>query len=280
MFDASSPFEASAPSIDTIRANGGVAASWRLDEQTTRLVSLEERGGWRAKFPEPDPHVEAVLINTGGGILGGDRAQFSFVVGDGAHVTAATQSAERIYRTLGPRSEISTRATLGADAHFSWLPQETILFNGARLTRSLDIDMPASATLLAVECIVFGRAAMGETIRAGSITDNWRVRRDGQLVFAEATKIGGDMAAQLARPAIGDGAVAIATLLYVSPDAESRLDGARAALGAPQGRAALSAWNGFLVARFAALSSAHIRADIIRIATYLSGRPMPRVWNC
>jgi urease accessory protein len=280
MFDASSPSEIADRTLDTIRADGGVSASWRLDGQTTRLVSLEERGGWRAKFPQPDPHVEAVLINTGGGILGGDRARFAFDVAEGARVTTATQSAERIYRTLGPRSEIATRITLGAKARFHWLPQETILFKGANLARSLNVDVAATATFLAVEAIVFGRAAMGEIIRSGTISDQWRVRRDGQLIFAEATKLDGDMAAQLARPAIGNGALAVATLLYLAPDAESRLEGARAALGTPKARAALSAWNGFLVARFAAPSSADMRADIIRIATYLSGGPMPRVWNC
>jgi urease accessory protein len=280
MFDASSPSEVVGDPSHANRADGGVAASWRCDDGVTRLVSLEERGGWRAKFPEPDPHVEAVLINTGGGILGGDRARFDFAVGDGAHVTAATQSAERIYRTLGPQSVIATRIELGAASRFHWLPQETILFNGANLARSLMVNMPSTATLLAVEAIVFGRAAMGETVRTGTISDQWRVHRDDTLVFAEATRLDGDMAVQLAHPAIGNGALATATLLYVAPDAEGRLEGARAALGTPKARAAVSAWNGLLVARFLATSSAHLRADIAAIATYLSGGPLPRVWNC
>jgi urease accessory protein len=285
MFDANSRSDrvADAAQLNGAHANkvdGGVAASWARDGDVTRLVSLQEWGGWRAKFPQPDPHVEAVLINTGGGILGGDKARFSLDIGAHAQVTVATQSAERIYRSLGPVSEIATTLHLGDGARGHWLPQETILFNDARLTRSLTVHMPSTATFLAVEGLVFGRAAMGEVMTAGMVRDRWRVHRDGQLDFAEATALEGDMAGQLARAAIGAGANAAATLLYVAPDAEARRDGARAALGAPQGRAAISAWNGFLVARFLATSSADLRADIVRVATYLSGGPMPRVWNC
>jgi urease accessory protein len=288
MYDVNSLSDAtskpSAASINTIRADGGVKASWRRDCDVTRLVSLEERGGWRAKFPTPDPaiapDVEVVLINTGGGILGGDRARFAFEVGAGARVTMATQSAERIYRTLGPTSEICTAIQLGCGARGHWMPQETILFNQASLRRSLTVNMPASATLLAVEALVFGRTAMGEIIRGGSLRDDWRVYRDQQLVFAEATRLDGDMGQTLEHNAVGAGATAAATLLYVAPDAEARRDGARDALGTPRGRAAVSAWNGFLVARFLATSSADLRADIGRVATYLSGQPMPRVWNC
>jgi urease accessory protein len=284
MFDANSRSDPLAESaVDAVHANrvdGGVVASWARDGDVTRLVSLQERGGWRAKFPQPDPHVQAVLINTGGGILGGDRARFSLDIGAGACVTVATQSAERIYRSLGPQSEIATTLQLGDGARGHWLPQETILFNGARLTRSLTVHMPATATFLAVEGFVFGRSAMGEVITSGSVCDQWRVHRDGQLVFAEATALDGGMAGHLARSAIGAGAHSAATLLYVSSDAEARRDGARAALATANGRAAISAWNGFLVARFLATSSADLRADIVRVATYLSGEPMPRVWNC
>jgi urease accessory protein len=245
------------------------------------ITDLEERGGYRAKFPRGDIGAEAVLINTGGGMLGGDRYRFAVQVSAGASATVASQSAERVYRALGASvTQTDVALEVGSGASLAWLPQETILFNGARLSRRISVEMTADASLLLCEAIVLGRAAMGETITAGTLHDRWSVHRAGRLVFAEANGMRGDLHAQLARTSIANGGRAIATLLFIAPDAEDRRDGARAALGLPQGRAALSAWNGMLVARFLAPDGAALRADLVRVVTSLSRRPMPRVWNC
>ena len=164
-----------------------------------------------------------------------------------------TTAAEKIYRSDGPVSRIENRVTLGAGARLAWLPQETILFDRARVRRRFEADLAPGAALLAVEIVAFGRAARGERITAGLLADAWRVRRAGRLVYADSFVLEGPISDLLARPAIGGGARACATLLDVSR--RRRGAAGRGAHAASQQatatgiEAAASAWNGHLVIR-------------------------------
>jgi urease accessory protein len=276
--DARSPLTA-------LRASAGITLSLKRRDTQTVINDLEERGGYRAKFPQVEA-TEAVFINTGGGMLGGDAYRFDIRLDAQTEATIASQSAERVYRAVDATpTEVAVSLHLGSEAKLAWLPQETILFDGARLKRNIEVEMKSSAALLMCEAVVFGRAAMGETMRQGLLQDHWRVRRDTKLVFAEALSMTGDMQAQLAEAAVGNGARAAATLLYVAPDAEERCPDVRSTLDAMSNdgggaRAAVSAWNGMLSARFLADDGAALRTAIIHVVTCLTQRPMPRVWNC
>ena len=136
-----------------------------------------------------------------------------------------------------------------------------------------------STTLLMVEATVFGRAAMQETVVAGALHDVWRISRCGTLVYADTVRLDSEIHATLARPAMADGASAMATILYVAPDAADRLEGARSAIDAPHARAAVSTWNGMLVGRLLAPSADALKADVARLAAHLSGHALPRVWG-
>ncbi len=285
MSGANSRFDApTSPSLASVRATAGVAVAFaRADTGVTRLAHLEETGGFRAKFPRPEHGCEAVTINTGGGMLGGDRYRFAVSAGCGASATVSSQSAERIYRALDAATDVSVKLKVSSGATLHWVPQETIVFSGAKIRRRIEADVAADGTLLIVEAVVFGRAAHGETVRAGAFHDAWRIRRVGTLVFAEAVGLQDDMHATLATPAVADGAGYAASLLYLAPDASDRRDGARELLGRPDGRAqsraAVSAWNGMLVGRFLAHDGASLRSDIAALTSYLMRRPMPRVWG-
>lgn len=266
--------------LGALRVRGGFSLGVAAVAGKSRLADLDERGGYRVKLPMTDHGLEAIVINTGGGLVGGDEISFSVSIGSGAGATVATQSAERVYRAMAGASRTEVRLTVAANAALTWLPQETILYDGARLRRRIDADMAGSASLLMVEAVVFGREAMGEAITSGAFRDRWTIRRDGVPVFVEAVSLEGDMQALLQRRALGAGARAAGTVLLVAPDAEARRDGARARLDRAGGRAAVSAWNGMLVGRLLAASAAQLRRDLVALVTYLSGRPMPRVWNC
>jgi urease accessory protein len=269
---------AAATALAPVRAAGGVAVEFKADARGTAVASVSESGGYRVRFPHSAADAEAVLINTGGGMAGGDRLVLSVIAGARSRAVATTQAAERIYRSLGPCSEVEVDLRVAAGASLAWLPQETLLYSGARLRRRLEIDLAAKARLLLAECLVFGRAAMGETMEAGLLDDRWRLRRSGRLAFAEAVRIDGPIGALLERPAVAAGGRAVATLLYAAGDAEARLAEARAALGSAACGAAVSAWNGLLVARFIAVAAEALRADVARLAERLHGAPMPRVW--
>ncbi len=264
------------------RARGVVRLAVRADGFTTRLQENYQSGSAKLRFPRPEAGAPftAVLINTAGGLTGGDRLSTAISVCDTATLTVASQTAERIYRRSAGEAGVETTLTVGAGGALDWLPQETILFDRSALRRSLTADLVSSARLLAVESIVLGRAAMGETVRSALLMDTWRIRRDGKLVFADGLRFDGDATAALAGGATGNGATALATVVLVAPDAEAALEGARATLDGCPGEGGVSAWNGVLVARLVAPGGQALRAGVIRLIEALRGLPMPRVWNC
>ena len=262
------------------RAKGAatVAFARRLDR--TRLADLAQSGALRVLFPRPEPGAPptAVLANIGGGIAGGDQLTVEIRWGAGCEAIVTTQAAEKVYRALDVAAEVATRLEVGEGALGCWLPQETILFDSVSLERRLEADVAPDATLIACESVVFGRTARNETVARGRLIDRWRLRRGGKLVFADTLALDGAVADTLARPAIGGGATAVATLVMIAPDAEARLDGVRAALESARSEAGVSAFDGCLVARFVAREAPSLRRDLALCLEHLTGRPLPRVF--
>ncbi|MEL6677737.1 MAG: urease accessory protein UreD [Pseudomonadota bacterium] len=263
------------------RARGVVRVGFRAEGGETRLKDLYQSGSAKGMLPRVHggpPQV--VLVNTAGGVTGGDRFDYALAVGAGAEAIATTQTAERIYRAASGAGRIETELTLGEGARLDWLPQETILFDGGALDRRLTVEMSGTARLLVCEAVVLGRTAMGETVRGGHFTDQWRIRRDGRLCLAEATRLGGDIETLRQTPASLNGARAFATLAYVAPDAEARLDQARAILATlPDLEAAASAWHGQLVLRCNAKKSVHLRDGLLTFLRIWRAESVPRVWH-
>lgn len=258
------------------RARIGVAAG---PGGATRLVDLYQQGSAKCLLPR-GPGVEAVFLNTAGGLTGGDHLAYTAAVGPGADLTLTTQTAERVYRAQpGTAARLDVTLTLGPGARAAWLPQETILFDRAALSRRLEVDMAADATLTLLEPLILGRTAMGERVATGHLTDHWRIRRAGRLVHAEALRLGPSPADTAARPFALGGARAMACLVHLAPDAEDLLPRARAALdGAPGVQAAASAWDGRLVLRVAAADGQALRRTLARFLLDLRGA-LPRVWQ-
>ena len=246
---------------------------------TNRLADLAQSGCARLRLPRP-PHgstrpLEAVAINTSGGLTGGDRLAWNVRAEAGAAASLTSQGCERIYRSAGGSAEVSIALDVEAGATLLWWPQETIVFDGGALARRLDAVVAPGATLLVVEAMLFGRAAMGERMERADLRDAWNVRRpDGTLVHAERLRLRG--AGDLEEPASTNGAHAVATLLLVSPDAESRLEDARAVLG-PEG--CVSCWGGRLLARIVAENGYRLRRSLVPLAALLGGRDVPRGWG-
>ncbi len=233
---------------------------------------LREEGAAKCRLPRGSR--EAILINTSGGLAGGDRAEIRGEAGEGAHLTLTSQAAERVYRTLAPPASVSVRLSAAAGASLYWLPQETILFEGGSLTRTIDVDLAADATFLAVEPMVFGRRAMGEQVTHLHLRDRWSIRRGSTLIHAEALALGPDLPAT---PATLDGVHAMATVLLVSDAAEGLLDRVRGLLGPRDGA---SAWNGKLIARCVAEDSLALRKTLVPLLSACVGPfVMPKVWS-
>jgi len=246
MLDEASAFDRQTDAATPLlqRARGSVHVSAKLRGDTTVLDRLFQSGSAKARVPRGSG-FEVVLLNTAGGVTGGDRFENAIEAAPDTHVTVTTQTAERIYRSTGADGHVTNTLTLGEMARLDWLPQETILFDHARLSRHIDVEMTETATLLAIEPLVLGRAAMGETVTQAFLSEQWRVRRNGRLVYADALRLDGEVNAITSAAASLNGAIASASLLYVAPNAEDQIGLVREALQLDGGA---SAWNNLLAA--------------------------------
>lgn len=260
------------------RAVGEVAVEVRAGGGVTQRGPVHEAGSLRVRFPSPEQQgLSAVLVNTAGGVAGGDRFSVSLDVQADARLTLTTAAAEKVYRSHGPAAQLDITLKVASGGHLAWLPQETILFDQARAERRIDVELADDASLLLSEMVIFGRSAMGETMRHGRFVDRWRMRRGGKLVFAETVRLDGDIGNLFGRRAVMNGGVAIGTALIVPGDAAlvERLRAAADAFGAEVG---ISAWNGFAMARFCAQNAAKLRADMMTVLGRAAGRALPRLW--
>jgi urease accessory protein len=275
----SKPGESAQAILQSIRADGGVSVTLASATRGTVPRLISESGAYRVRFPRTAIGTEAVLINTGGGMTGGDRARFEFDLAENAAAVITTQAAERVYRSNGPSSEVSVRLKVACGARLDWLPQETILFSGARLAKRLDVNLATNASVLVAESLVFGRIARGERVVTGSLNDIWRVRRDNRLIFADHAQLEGPINRILMSRAVANGACAVAVVLLVSSDAEARLVQTRSILAEANSVTGASAWNGLLVCRLLSAEPEALRADLIALLKHLRSAPMPRIWG-
>jgi urease accessory protein len=260
------------------RAEGHVSVTAAARRGGTGRSRVAEAGSLRVRFPGACAGAqEAVLVNTAGGIAGGDRFSVAITLQESAKLVVTTAAAEKVYRTDGPQASLAVTAALAADAELTWLPQETILFDHARLARTVDIAMAPTARLLFAETVVFGRMAMGEIVRDGLFTDRWRVRRDGKLVFAENFRLDGAIDERLGEAAVAAGHVALGTVLMVPGD-DAAVAAVRAVATQFRGDAGISCWGGIALARLAAPDGAALRHDLVLLLSALGLAPLPRLW--
>jgi urease accessory protein len=251
-----------------------------------RLARLRQHAPLRALFPLEDEGADAVVVNTGGGVVGGDHLDVEITLGDGTEAFVTSQAAEKVYRSAGGTARLDTRLRLGAGATLTWLPQEAILFDGCRLHRRLDIDMHPDARLLAAEMLIFGRVARGERLQDAVLREAWDLRVGGRLAWAERFGFDPPNPQMLDEPAMAGGARALATMVFAAPDAALALEAARRALElSGDSRGGVTNVNSLLVARFLGPDPAAVRRSLARSAAAWRGvllersPRLPRLWS-
>ncbi|MFL9824462.1 urease accessory protein UreD [Rhodoplanes sp. SY1] len=267
----------------TVRLGVGLRQGASRRTQTCRTQTCRthvfEEGSLRVRFPNParpSPALDAVLVNTAGGIAGGDRSDIDIAVEEGASVRVTTSSAEKVYRAQSAPARMQVRLTVGRGASLAWMPREMILFDRARLARTIDVDLADDARLLLAEAVVFGRTGMDEAVVEGWFSDRWRVRRAGRLVYAETMRLDGAIAQTLREPAVAAGGVAVAIILLMPAD-EAFVAALRACEGL-RGEVGASSWNGITAARFCAPDGESLRHDLATALSLASGGPLPPLW--
>src|SRR5579864_1186612 len=257
-------------------------------ENGTRIEDVFERFPIRIMFPRTEHRrvEEAVIINTGGGVAGGDRLECSVAALSGASIAVTSQAAEKVYRALHEPARVATRLKAWESAKLAWLPQETIVFNQARLHRTTEIELFSGAQLLALEWLVLGRTAHGEVVVGGSITDSWRVKRDGRLIWGDSFRVTDEIYRDLKKKALLSNHNAIATLIYFGPDLDKRLDFLREIIPSLGCNCAATLVSGLIVVRFAAKESSDLklalRSFLEQFGPELGSGPfrVPKMWSC
>ena len=240
------------------RAQGALRLVAKRRGAQSVIADLRQQGALKALFPRSYGRtLDAVFLNTAGGLTGGDRMALDVVAGPGAHVVLSSQAAERGYAALdGHVARVDVTLQVAQGARIDWLPQETILFDAAALDRRMSVDLAGSAQCLIVEPVIFGRVAMGEVVHSLHLRDQWRIRL-------------------LARAAIAGGAGAMATLLLAAPQAAA-LAGT---LELPDTAGASLLADDLLLIRLLATDGFTLRRDLIPLIEALSSAPIPRVWR-
>jgi urease accessory protein len=273
---------------DLQRADGCCRIVLSGSENGTQIEDLFERSPLRVMFPRSEHCAveEAVLINTAGGVAGGDRLEYSVAALPGASIAVTSQAAEKVYRALDNPARVATRLKARESTRLAWLPQETIVFDRARLHRTTEIELFSGAELLALEWLVLGRAAHGEVMVGGSIIDGWRVRKDGRLIWADSFRISGEIFGHLSRKALLSNFNSIATLVYFGPYLDRRLEFLREILPSLGCECAVTLVSGLIVTRFAAKQSSDLklalRSFLQQFERELGSRPfrVPKMWLC
>lgn len=273
---------------DLQRAEGTCRIVVGGSEKGTRIVDVYQKSPIRVLFPRTgDDHAqEAVLVNTSGGVAGGDRLQSSVTALSGASIAVTTQAAEKIYRALNESARITTTLTVGNAAKLAWLPQETIVFNSARLCRRTEIEISPGSELLALESLVLGRAAHGEKLSAGTIIDTWHVRKNGRLHWGDTFCVIDDFFQHLSRKALLWDSTALATLLYFGPELEKRLQLIRDQSVSFDCHCGATLVGGMVVARLAARSSFELKTALRNLLQEFGKEfapgpfRVPKMWSC
>ncbi len=228
------------------------------------------------------PVEEVVVVNSGGGIAGGDRLAIAVTLLPNASAAVTSQAAERVYRALNEPARIETRLKICKAAKLAWLPQETIVFDGGRVRRNTEIEISAGAELLALEWLVLGRAAHGEEMVGGEIADGWQVRLDGRLIWADRFRATDEVIPRLRSRALLDDFKAIGTLVYFGPDGEARIQFLRELAPQLQCLCFATEVSGLVIARLAARAAAELKTGLREVLSQF-GRPpfrLPKMWTC
>jgi len=242
----------------------------------------------KALYPEGEAVCQAILLHPPSGIAGGDHLNISAVVGAGAHAQLTTPGAGKWYRSAGPEASQKISLTLEEGATLEWLPQETIVFDGAKARMETRVSLAEDSCYIGWDILCLGRAAAGERFERGRFDLFYRVdRRHGdssQPIWLERGGFSGNDA-MLHSPAGWAGATVCGTLLAAFPHAPELLAACRAVVPADAASHALTALPGLLVARYLGDSSEAARlwfADlwaILRPAVCDRPAVTPRIWN-
>lgn len=125
------------------------------------------------------------LLHPPGGVVAGDDLAISIAVETHAEALVTTPAAGKFYRSEGPLARQSVALEIGEGGALEWLPQETIVYEGARVASEVRVELAAGARFIGWEVLSLGRPASGEGFEHGEADLGWRIRRGGMPLYLE-----------------------------------------------------------------------------------------------
>ena len=261
--------------------------SFRRDATRSVLASRRHSGPLRvqkALHPEGPEVCQAIVVHPPGGIVGGDRLEIAVEVGPHAHAQLTTPGAAKWYRSGGADAVARTRLEVGEAGVLEWLPQESLLFDGARAAITLRIDLAAGARFVGWDIVGLGRTASGERFATGRLHQTIELRHDGELAWCERTVLDGGSPA-LQSGAILAGAPAFGTMIVAGVRVADATLAACRSIVCVNGDCAVTRLPHVLVARYRGASAIDARTYFAlqwhALRPIVVGRAAvaPRIWN-
>ncbi|MCA3611178.1 MAG: urease accessory protein UreD [Methylobacterium sp.] len=261
----------------SLRVEARLNLSVGLEAGRLRITDRHEAGAFRFRMPRRTPDaIEALMVNVAGGLAGGDWLSLAARAGEGASLVIGSAAAERIYRSGGDTTRMSIALVVEPGARLAWVPAETVIHRGARLTREFSLSIAPDARLLAGEMVQLGRVASGERFTAGTWRDRWRVRIGDRLVLAEEFHLEGGQAQAAGNPGGLAGHAFLCTLLLAMPDAGERLPALRAAFTREPGvHAGATSHSGLVFARALSSDDVALRRAFLAALRVAAGADLP-----
>ncbi len=270
------------------RTSGTGRLSTLYTDKQTRIGRLFQEGAAKLRLPrqaKAGMPLEAVMINTAGGLTGGDLLKWEMACASGGTLTLTTQACEKIYKSAGGEARVEVSLQVGENASLFWMPQETILFDQGRLQSQIDMQFIRGGNLLIAEAYMIGRKARGERVDIGHLEDRWRIFYEGNLVHREDLLLTGAINENISRKAVLSDNVAYATVLLLGDNVQDRLSALRdfqensshCVLG-------LSSWQlagtGKILARIVASDGYELRKRLVPLMERLAGKvKVPKIWS-
>ncbi|HYN55443.1 MAG TPA: urease accessory protein UreD [Methylotenera sp.] len=137
--------------------------------------------------PEGEGVCHGVVVHPPGGVAGGDELTLEVRLNQNSHALLTTPGAGKWYKANGQLASQHLKFDLQNGACFEWLPQENILFDGARVKFSAEVNLDADATYAGWEILCFGRQAQNELWQTGYMHQSLVISRLGKLIWNERT---------------------------------------------------------------------------------------------
>ena len=284
--------DALAESLDSraLAASGWEARldlSFERDASRTVLADRRHLGPLRvqkALYPEGPEVCQAIIVHPPAGIVGGDRLAIAIDVGARAHAQITTPGAAKWYRSAGVDAVASTKLAVGNGSVLEWLPQESLLFDGARAAITLRIDLAADARFVGWDIVGLGRTASGERFASGRLHQTVELCHEGALVWCERAVLEGESAA-LQSGAVLAGAPVFGTMIVAGARRRRRLAGDVPRHCAHVRGASITRMPHGSIARYRGDSATAARAcfalqwNALRPALVGRAAVSPRIWN-